>query len=145
MLSFRFYIHGSSGCEEKAPENDVVLEFAPIGATVFKIIWRGGLYLLGTCPNFIIMKRCRCALEFLHFGTVSLRIPVAAKTAGTLLRWRQLGNSSNTTWMLDDIVVTSVVSVVQQTLEGEMPLSFSEDFDSTPNFPYVRIVVLCGD
>ena len=91
------------------------------------------------------MKRCVSAYSSVA-KTVSLNIPAEAKKAGTALRWRQIKNSGTNydVWMLDDIVLTSGASVIQNGDNSkqlvERVMAFSEDFDTAPNFPYVTAV-----
>jgi hypothetical protein len=122
-LSFRLRIGGGSGCEKAEPAEGVVLEFAPLGNTVYSEF-----------------ARYQPSEYYAHGKSVSLNIPAVAKTTGTSLRWRQLKNSGKDydVWMIDDVVLTSGTSILpddDSKLPVERAMTFSEDFDVAPDFP----------
>ena len=62
---------------------------------------------------------------------MTIAIPSAAKTASTVLQWRQLDNSGSSydEWALDHVYITGYVD------KNPLITIFSEDFDQTPSFP----------
>ena len=68
--------------------------------------------------------------------TVTINLPIAAKTTSTTLRWRQLGHSGLTydEWAIDHVKLTSVTAVKTDTTTNVVV--FSDTFDSAPTIPY---------
>ncbi|XP_062500990.1 reelin-like [Corticium candelabrum] len=118
-LSFNIRIGGGSGCENADSGEDVVVEYQPLGSssfTTFKTLAYDGY------PTAKL---------------VVISLPLAAMTAATVIRWRQLSHSSINydEWVLDAVKISDT---------DLSKMIFGENFDSVSSTPNVKWQSILG-
>lgn len=149
-LSFRVLIGGasSSSCEKADSGEDIVVEYQPDGSSTFAQLMLLGynrkIHTQKVTVNYNTYRLCPLPLtEFLTARTVTVRLPAAATTKRTALKWRQTTNSGLNLdeWAIDHVSITGA------NYQQQIRIILLEDFDLIPQFPYVasrQLVILCG-
>ena len=75
-----------------------------------------------------------CIAEFKTSKTVSVSLPLEARTASTVLRWKQLDNSGNgyDEWAIDSIRITDSVTFAVSDMIGNILVERFDSRFSTP-------------
>ena len=129
-LSFNIRIGGGSGCENADSGEDVVVEYQPLGSssfTTFKTLAYDGN---ATCLYFTTCNMNALRTGYPTAKLVVISLPLAAMTAATVIRWRQLSHSSINydEWVLDAVKISDT---------DLSKMIFGENFDSVSSTPYV--------
>ena len=133
-LSFTIRIGGGSGCETADGGEDVVVEYQQLGSSSFTtiktLLYDGN----ATCSFFTTWLQSNMNALRTGYTTpkpVVISLPLAALTAATVLRWRQLSHSGSDVdeWALDAIQISDTNSTSKSI--------FSESFDTVSTVPYV--------